>query len=320
MTQRKELTGDPWMHYMKSGDFENAWRVSDEVLKERAGKPCWHFPRHQQYFWDGSSLKAKRVLVRCYHGLGDTIQFIRFVPQLREIAKEVIVWAQRPLIPLLQTVPGIDRLLPLHDGTPDVSYDADIEIMELAHIFRVTTETIPQQIPYLHVTPKPLSLSGQPAVGLVWKAGNYNEHRSIPYEYLQPLSKVNGIDLFILQGEAESAGWQEGFGRYFGNLNLLEYARVLSTMDVLISVDSMPVHLAGAMGVPVLNLLHFDADWRWMNDRADSPWYPTMKIIRQKAAGDWPGVIAQVIAELEVLKVTHSSVETFGKKLQVMNS
>src|SRR5438105_284285 len=127
---------DPWMKHMLLGEFEEAWKISDAVLQSRSGKPCWHLPRHQQYIWDGLSLNGKRVLVRCYHGLGDTIQFIRYVPALKEIAKEVIVWVQPPLIPILQTMEGIDKLLPLHDGVADVDYDVDIEVMELSHIFR----------------------------------------------------------------------------------------------------------------------------------------------------------------------------------------
>src|SRR3954470_2648306 len=105
-----EDTSDVWMYNMRRGAFEEAWTFSDAVLKERAGKPCWHWPRHQQYIWDGSSLAGKRVLVRCYHGLGDTIQFIRYAPMLKQLAKEVIVWAQPPLIPILKSMKGIDRL------------------------------------------------------------------------------------------------------------------------------------------------------------------------------------------------------------------
>src|ERR1051325_8105906 len=127
-------TSNMWMRYMRRGEFEEAWKFSDADLKSREGKPCWHLPRHFQYIWNGTSLKGKRVLVRCYHGLGDTIQFIRYMPLVKAIAAEVIVWAQQPLIPLLKTVQGIDRLLPLHDGTPEVEYDADVEIMELPHI------------------------------------------------------------------------------------------------------------------------------------------------------------------------------------------
>ena len=84
---------DLWMRYMLRGEFEKAWQKTDRDLAARAGKPCWHLPRHFQYIWDGSSLEGKRVLVRCYHGLGDTIQFIRYMPLLKAVAAEVSVWA-----------------------------------------------------------------------------------------------------------------------------------------------------------------------------------------------------------------------------------
>lgn len=92
--------------------------MSDAVLRAQAGVPCWHWPRHLQYIWDDTSLAGKQILVRCYHGLGDTIQFIRYAPLIKEIAREVSVWAQPTLLPLLRTMRGIDRLLPLRDGTP----------------------------------------------------------------------------------------------------------------------------------------------------------------------------------------------------------
>jgi hypothetical protein len=120
-----------WKVSMQRGAFEAAWGISDAVLRARAGVPCGHWPRHLQYIWDGTPLAGKRVLVRCYHGLGDTIQFIRYVPLIKEIAREVMVWAQPALLPLLRTLRGIDLLLPLHDGTPDVEYDVDVESMEL---------------------------------------------------------------------------------------------------------------------------------------------------------------------------------------------
>ena len=289
-----------WMHHMRKGAFEEAWKINDADVKARAGAPCWHLPRHLQYVWNGTPLQGKRVLVRCYHGLGDTIQFIRYAPQLKKCATEVIVWAQPPLIPLLETANGIDRLLPLHDGTPEAAYDVDVEVMELPYIFRTTLETIPSHIPYLHAAPMPLSLpSNKKVVGLVWKAGDWDERRSIPFSFLSPLFLVEGIEVLILQGGAVQAGWQEGFGQHLGDFPLSDYARLIKSLDLLITVDSMPAHLAGALNVPVWTLLHADADWRWMENRNDTPWYPTMQLLRQKEPGDWNGVIATVISELK---------------------
>lgn len=287
---------------MQRGAFEEAWKINDADLAARAGKPCWQWPRHLQYIWDGTPLNGKRVLVRCYHGLGDTIQFIRYAPLIKSVAHEVIVWAQPPLIPLLQTVAGIDRLLPLHDGTPEVAYDVDVEIMELPHLFRTTVATIPLSVPYIQVAPDYLSTKKKGlAVGLVWKAGDWDERRSIPFSFLQPLARIPGIRLYMLQAGAALAGWQEGCGIHPGEFSLFEYGRVIKGLDLLITVDSMPAHMAGALGIPVWNLLHAGADWRWMQHREDSPWYATMRLFRQERPGDWKGVISRVCNELEKL-------------------
>jgi hypothetical protein len=297
-----QTTEDPsalWMQHMRRGAFEEAWKITDKDMVARAGKPCWHLPRHYQYIWNGTPLEGKRVLVRCYHGLGDTIQFIRYAPLIKARASEVIVWAQPPLMPLLETVAGINRLLPLHDGTPEVDFDVDVEVMELPHVFRTTLATIPSLIPYIHTEPLSILPSELPSVGLVWKAGDWDESRSIPFALLLPLFELKNINLIILQGDARAAGWREGHGINPGAFDLHNYARAIRGLDLLITVDSMPAHLAGAQGVPVWTLLKADADWRWMEDRTDSPWYPTMRLFRQAQPGDWRAVIEQVKGELE---------------------
>jgi hypothetical protein len=290
---------DFWITQMRSGNFEDAWNFSDAVLRSHAGKPCWHWPRHAQYIWDGTPLDGKRIFIRCYRGLGDTIQYIRYAPLIKAIAKEVIVWAQPSLIRVLETVQGIDRLLPVHDGTPDVTYDVDMEIMELPHIFRTTLDSIPSLIPYIHVEPLFLpSGKEKPSVGLVWKAGDRNPSRSVPFQLLFPLSELHEIEFYILQDNPEEVGWDGKFGIHLNGSNPYEDARIIRSLDLLISVDTMPAHLAGAMGVPVWTLLPSEADWRWMENRDDSPWYPTMRLFRQQQQGEWQPVINDVMKEL----------------------
>jgi hypothetical protein len=309
MIDHKQQGGeDGWMLLMRNGEFAKAWHISDAALAARAGKPCWHLPRHLQHIWDGTPLSGKRVLVRCYHGLGDTIQFIRYAPLVKATASRLIVWAQPALLPLLETVTAIDTLLPLHDGTPELAYDVDVEIMELAHVFRTTGDTIPSHIPYLPIEPDvTLRRENVVNVGLVWKAGSWDDRRSIPFTLLAPLFGVAGVNIIILQGDAQAAGWVKGFGIHPGELGLYQYARVLRGMDLLISVDSMPAHLAGALGVPVWNLLRYSADWRWMENRSDSPWYPTMRLFRQEHAGEWDPVINQVVRELQHAVITRGA-------------
>src|SRR3954452_2291314 len=124
-----------WLCAMRGGDFERAWQLSDAVGTARVNR---QLPRHEQTIWDGTPLNDRSVLVRCYHGLGDTIQFARYLPLLRQRARKVVVWAQPTLLELLATVGGADLLLPLHNGAPGVDYDADVEIMELPQVFRTT--------------------------------------------------------------------------------------------------------------------------------------------------------------------------------------
>ena len=290
---------DPWMQAMLHGDFAAAWKISDTFLSAPRKKDHHLAPRHQQSIWDGTPVAGKRVLVRCYHGLGDTIQFIRYAALLQRVAAEVIVWVQPSLIPLLRSVAGIDQLLPLHEGEPDVAYDVDVELNEMPFVFRTTLENIPADVPYLHVDRAPLPQSDVSIrVGLIWQSGEWNPSRSIPFPVLRPLARLPGIQWHILQRHARSAGWNGDFGVLSGGYNPLDDARLMRALDLVISVDTMTAHLAGALGQKTWTLLPFNADWRWMNDRNDSPWYPTMRLFRQKREGDWNEVLEEVAREL----------------------
>lgn len=287
---------------MRRGDFSAAWNISDRVLEERTNEVCSHWPRHLQFVWRGQSLVGKRVLIRCYHGLGDTLQYIRLVSLVKRVASRVIVWAQPALIPLLQTAAGIDHLLPLHDGSPEVEYDVDVELMELPHIFRLTLDTLPKKVPYLQVEPAPRAVEVQePAyleVGLVWQAGEWDARRSLPLSEVRFWARIPGVRLHALQRGRALAEWSDSIGPNSGSDDPLIVARRMLALDLVISVDSMPAHLAGALGVPVWTLLHADPDWRWMLEREDSPWYPTMRLFRQTEPGSWKTVTERVAIEL----------------------
>jgi hypothetical protein len=277
-----------WLSALRRLDFEAAWRSADAILAARiAAGPSWDVPRHEQWVWDGRSLTNQRVLVRCYHGLGDTIQFARFLPWLRRVAAEVTVWAQPLLLPLLATLPGI-RLLPLHDGTPQVQYDVDVEIMELPHALRVTQETLPA-VPYLRV-PSAARLATEFCIGLVAQSGGWDPHRSIPGDVLTSgLGGLTDVSLFSLQLGAPLPGCSDASAA-----DILTLAGRLRALDLVITVDTMVAHLAGALGARTWLLLPYDADWRWLLDREDSPWYPSMRLFRQPARGDWQSVMRHV--------------------------
>jgi hypothetical protein len=300
-------SNDPWTQAMQCGNFARAWEVSDAYLQARlaAGVPPHTGPRHLQCIWDGRPLADKRVLVRCYHGLGDTIQFIRFAAPLRKIAREVVVWGQPSLLPLLATAPGVDRVLPLHDGTPDVHFDCDLEIMELAHALRIDERSIRCAVPYVFVDGQWMAfptVRRELTVGVVWRAGDWDERRSIPVNLLSGLSHVSGVRLLSLQCGPASAEASCIPAQDAASIEVERTAITLRNLDLLISVDTFAAHLAGALGVPVWLLLHAHCDWRWMQDRTDTPWYPTMRLFRQRSAGGWPAVIEEVMAALKHLR------------------
>lgn len=287
-----------WMARMRHGDWAAAWRLSDTALAERGNVRDRTLPRHLQPVWNGGPVDGRRVLVRCYHGLGDTLQFVRFLPALMARAREVTLWAQPVLIPLLTTLRPCPRLLPLHDGTPDCAYDLDIEVMELPHLLRTTPATLPRETPYLHPPRLPRrAQDGHTTIGLVWRAGDWDRRRSIPFDALRPLIDLPGIDACILQRGPGHRDAQPGLAD-IGTDDVLAAASAMTALDLVVTVDSMPAHLAGALGIPVWLLLAQDADWRWMEGRRDSPWYPSMRLFRQHRPGDWSGVVAEVVSRL----------------------
>ena len=290
---------DPWFAAMLRGDFAGAWRISDALLPRAREQDHVRVPRHEQNVWDGRSVAGKRVLVRCYHGLGDTIQFIRYTALLKRVAAEVIVWMQPSLIPLLRGVEGIDRVLALHDGVPDVEYDVDVELNELPFVFRTTLSTVPAEVPYVHVEPASLPRNDKLKIGLIWQSGEWDERRSIPFRALLPLREVAGVEWHLLQRHARRAGWNGEFGVVTGGDNPLDDARIMRALDLVISVDTMTAHLAGALGQNTWTLLPFEPDWRWMRARDDTPWYPTMRLFRQPREGDWSPIIDRLTIELK---------------------
>lgn len=290
-----------WIEAMRRGDFAAAWSISDALLPTGSLEDHNKLPRHLRSIWNGQPVTGQRVLVRCYHGLGDTIHYIRYVPLLKTKAREVIVWAQPSLIPLLRTVNGVDQLIELHDGAPGIEYDVDLEISELPYVFRTTLSSIPADVPYVHVEPARLPNDERLRIGLIWQSGDWDTSRSIPFDQIQRLADLSGIDWHILQRDPQSAGWDGKFGTISGGDNPLDDARVMRALDLVITVDTMTAHLAGALGQRTWTLLPVNADWRWLLERNDSPWYPTMRLFRQKAEGKWDEVIDEVKSALKRL-------------------
>lgn len=259
-----------WHTHMRSGDFESAWRISDGVRGE--------------HLWDGRPLDGRRVVLLCNRGIGDAIQFIRYVPMVARVAAEVTVWSRPDAVPLLRRARGGPRVVPWEET---VEGDVTLDIMQLPHVFRTTVDTIPRDVPYLDVEPVELE-GGGPHVGVGIRTSWWDPERDVPESLLEALG---GVVIHRLD-------------HGFGPATPLETARLVKALDLVISADTFFAHLAGAMAVPVWTLLHANADWRWMEERADSPWYPTMRLFRQREAGDWRTVVREVSKELCYLPST----------------
>ena len=284
---------------MRRGDFEEAWQISDSIVRERVSTPLGRREGRAKCLWDRTALSGKHVWIRCHHGLGDTIQFARYVPLVKATAAEVTVCTQTTLISLLQRLKGADRVLPLRDETPKSAEATEVEIMELPYIFRTTLESVSAAVPYFELgdAPGPKDNFG---VGLSWRGGYWDRRRDIPFSLIRRLADVTGATFYALQKypgrDEDDPRVKYLVGQHFDGLAT---ARVMRQLHLVISIDSMPAHLAGALGLPVWTLLRADSDWRWMENRDDSPWYPTMRLFRQSRADAWEPVIERVAVELD---------------------
>jgi hypothetical protein len=291
-------SGARWTCHMLNGNFEAGWKESDRIARRQRLDP--------NRFWTGKPLAGCRVLIRCLHGLGDTIHFIRYAALLRKQARSVVIESQPLLKELLSVSALADDVITWGEAEPQ--WDEQVEIIELPRIFRTTLSTIPANVPYLRTgrdRTGDLVRAGTPGqlrVGLVWAGSSYDPTRSVPPALLDPLLETPGVRFSSLQGEPDRA--QLGAMKapvqdlYDPSGSILAAAQSLQKLDLLITVDTMMAHLAGALAIPCWTLLPFRADWRWLLNRSDSPWYPTMRLFRQKRQGDWGDVIAEVAAAL----------------------
>lgn len=286
-----------WVAAMRAQDFARAWTIADrDLLTVRSTGPAKHEgPRHLQKIWRGEDLGGRVVLVRCYHGLGDTIQFARFLPALARIARDVIVWCQPALCGLIARVPGVRHVLPLHDGTPDVAFEVDIEIMEIAHALRVDGDDAGMRTPYLAPAGPPVALPAHDGltVGLVWRVGNWDKRRELPADLVRTLL-IPRIAAFSLQADLRPAEVAEIGARDISSGDMDVLANTLIALDLVITVDTMVGHLAGALGCKTWIMLHADPDWRWPAAGTRTYWYPRTRLFHQQSPGDWIGVVAQV--------------------------
>jgi tetratricopeptide (TPR) repeat protein len=295
-----------------AGDWQKGWDGYEARWEAgRLPKPMFSQPQ-----WSREKLDGRTILVHTEQGFGDTFQFIRYAPLVKEQRATVVVECARPLLPLLATCPGIDQLIGAGDELP--AFDFHCPLLSLPGAFQTRLETIPANVPYLFVEQglveqwreKLKGVSGF-RIGINWQGRSgqgYFRRRDFPLESFEPLAKLPGLRLINLhkgEGRKELAGWKDrlavidpGDDVDKAHGAFMDTAAIMMNLDLVITSDTSIAHLAGALGVPVWLALPFVPDWRWLLARSDSPWYPTMRLFRQKSLGDWASVFAEMEAAL----------------------
>ena len=309
---RPDDAGVQWHQALLSlltGDFQRGWAGYAQGWK--AKKRQWR--DFSQPLWDGRPLEGKTILLHAEQGLGDTIQFIRYAARVKQAGANVIVECQQPLLRLLAGCRSVDGLIGRGDDLP--AFDTHAPLLSLPGIFHTSLETIPAGAAYLFAEPGlvehwrgELSAMAGSRIGIVWRGNPKHANdrdRRLPLSCFEPLARLPGVRLFSLQKEAGAEELREPRNQFpiteLGSRldDFADTAAVLKNLDLLITCDTAVAHLAGALGVPVWVAIPLVPDWRWLLDRSDSPWYPTMRLFRQQAPDDWTGVFERIRAALE---------------------
>jgi tetratricopeptide (TPR) repeat protein len=291
-----------------NGQFAEGWKEFEwrwQAAGLRVGRRELSRPQ-----WDGTPLNGRRILLHAEQGFGDTIQFVRYLPRIAALGGKVLLVCQLELLELFNSMPGLDQLIP--EGQPLPPFDLHAPLMSLARLFGTSKQTVPCEVPYLHANPETANRFRQmlppgPRIGIAWagRAVHTNDrNRSIPLSLLAPLLQARDVTFVSLQKNPPpiAADLQPASMVLDLTSHLKDFAdtaALIDSLDLIISVDTAVAHLAGAMGKPVWVLLPFVPDWRWMLDRDDSPWYPTMTLFRQSTRGDWRQPIERIRARLD---------------------
>jgi Tfp pilus assembly protein PilF len=295
------------MAWLQMGDFERGWAEFEWRLKCKD----YAIPDLKRPLWDGGSLAGRTILLYADHGLGDSLQFIRYAPLVKGRGGRVIVACQQAIARLLASCPGVDAVFVEGEQLPE--FDVYAPLMSLPKILGTTLASVPASVPYL--TPeanlvmdwrRELEPLASFKVGIAWQGNpRYKRdwQRSVPLFSFEPLVRVAGVRLFSLHkgfGIEQLAEVQSLFAvtDLGSQCDLAEVAALMQSLDLVIAPDTALAHLAGAVGVPVWVALSFAADWRWLEERTDSPWYPTMRLFRQRTWGNWDEVFDVMAIEL----------------------
>ncbi len=308
---------------LQSGNFAEAW-PDYEYRWTQTGMVPRMFPQPR---WDGSPLIQKTLLIHAEQGLGDTIQFLRLLPMIQRQGGNVVFECQPALVRLIQGIPGADDVVSAGSPLPD--FDVQLPLMSLPGVLRVTLASIPANVSYLTANDALIGHWGRIIasqcpnhskifkVGIAWQGdlkhrGLSNRsltRRSLALSLFEPLAKVRDVALFSLQvgpgsEQIPSAPFPlVDLGSRFDPNSLEDLAGALMNMDLVVTIDTAVAHLAGALGRPVWNMLSTVACWRWLSDREDTPWYPTMRLFRQRRLGEMGDVMERVVNEVRALTV-----------------
>ena len=298
---------------LKSGCFAQGWKEYEWRIKGEMGKSHYSYQKPR---WLGESFANQTLMIYVEQGFGDSIQFIRFIPQVKKLGGHVILLCQPELIRLFTGVEGIDTMVsrPL-EGVPDIEFDCLIPLMSLPHVLAINSSDQFCAEAYLTIENPPaakwhqqISDDGKLNVGIVW-AGNPKHkndlNRSIPFDLFGDLAKISGVKLYSLKVGPDfdqikiSPNEIKNLGSQITDFQ--DTAEAVSCLDLVITVDTSIAHLAGAMGKPVWVLLPFAPDWRWMLESDGSPWYQSMRLFRQQQLGEWSYPFQRISEALEVL-------------------
>lgn len=292
---------------LKLGDYRNGW-ADYEARRALKGFPA--VPRNAVE-WHGEPLRARTILLFAEQGYGDTLQFARFASLLAAKGAHVVLACQRALVRLLEGTDGVAEVVPVDGPMPPHDYVAPL--MTVPYRLGLTLETLPNKAPYLR-PPEALDLdepAGPLKIGIAWAgsaANRINRRRSCPVVALAPLVGRSDVTLYSLQVGSEAGALQHvPFGNRVIDLtprlgDFRDTASAMMALDLIVTIDTATAHLAGALGRPVWTMLSSGGDWRYLEGRSDSPWYPTMRLFRQSAPGDWAGVVASIGRALDELK------------------
>lgn len=275
---------------MRAGAYDAAWVIADASRRARdpATRDDARLPYHLRWVWDGTPVDGRNVLVRCYHGLGDTIQFARFLPLLVRRARSVTVEAPARLIDLLAPALACCRPVPFDPAHPLPPSECDVEIGELDLALRSRPDAV--DIPYLAAEP---AILPRGTVALCYGSGEWDPARSIPPALFARLCALAPVVSLVAEPTDLPVLNPEGCPFDVGAT-----AALVAAADLVITVDTMIAHLAGALGRPTWLMLKAEPDWRWTPGAVSSPWYPTMRLYHQPSPGDWDGVVAHVARDL----------------------